>query len=136
MEKEIQELVQMAKVAAEKAYAPYSKFKIGAALLTSSGKMYSGCNVENASYGLSICAEQVAIVKAVSSGEIKFKIMVIFTDTADLTPPCGACRQVVAEFNPRIEMILVNKKGEMKALNMDKLLVEPFGLNRGRSLKY
>lgn len=132
MEKEIQELVQMAKLAADKAYAPYSKFKVGAALLTASGKIYSGCNVENASYGLSICAEQVAVVKAVSSGEIKFKIMVIFADTEDLTSPCGACRQVVAEFNPRIEIILVNKKGEMKALNMDKLLVEPFGLKKDK----
>lgn len=130
MEKEIQELVHMAKLAADKAYAPYSKFKVGAALLASSGKMYSGCNVENASYGLSICAEQVAVVKAVSSGEIKFKILVIFTDTEELTPPCGACRQVVAEFNPRTEIILVNKRGEMKALNMDKLLAEPFGLKK------
>ncbi len=133
MEKEIQELVQMAKLAADKAYAPYSKFKVGAAVLTASGKIYSGCNVENASYGLSICAEQVAVVKAVSSGEIKLKIMVIFTDTEALTPPCGACRQVVAEFNPRLEIILVNKKGAMKALNMDKLLVEPFQLKKDKS---
>jgi cytidine deaminase len=130
MEKEIQELVQAAKIAAVKAYAPYSKFKVGAALLTATGKIFSGCNVENAAYGLSICAEQVAVVKAVSNGDTKFKIMVIFTETEDLTPPCGACRQVVAEFNPRMEIILVNKKGEMKALNMDKLLAEPFVLKK------
>ena len=132
MEKKIQELIQMAKQAADSAYAPYSKFKVGAALLTSSGITYSGCNVENASYGLSICAEQVAVVKAVSSGESKFKIMVIFTDTEDLTTPCGACRQVIAEFNPRMEIILVNNKGKMKALNMDKLLAEPFGLKKDK----
>jgi cytidine deaminase len=129
MEKEIQELVHMAKQAADKAYVPYSKFKVGAALLTSSGKMYSGCNVENASYGLSICAEQVAVVKAVSSGEIKFKIMVIFSDTEDLTPPCGACRQVVAEFNPALEIILVNNKEKRKSLTMKKLLNSPFKLS-------
>jgi len=132
VEKKIQELIQMAKQAADSAYAPYSKFKVGAALLTSSGITYSGCNVENASYGLSICAEQVAVVKAVSSGESKFKIMVIFTDTEDLTTPCGACRQVIAEFNPRMEIILVNNKGKMKALNMDKLLAEPFGLKKDK----
>ncbi len=130
MEKKIQELVQAAKAAADKAYAPYSKFKVGAALLTSTGQIFSGGNVENASYGLSICAEQVAVVKAVSSGETKFKIMVIFTPTDDLTPPCGACRQVLAEFNPNIEVILVNKKGEMKALNMNNLLAEPFRLKK------
>ncbi|MDD5258779.1 MAG: cytidine deaminase [bacterium] len=133
MEKEIQELVQAAKAAADKAYAPYSKFKVGAALLTSTGKIFSGGNVENASYGLSLCAEQVAVVKAVSSGEIKFKIMVIFTNTEDLTSPCGACRQVMAEFNPRMEVILVNKKGGMKALNMNTLLTEPFTLKKDRA---
>lgn len=130
MEKEIQELIQSAKTAADKAYAPYSKFKVGAALLTATGKIFSGCNVENSAYGLSICAEQVAVVKAVSSGEAKFKILVIFTPTEGLTPPCGACRQILAEFNPRIEVILVNKKGEMKALNMNKLLAEPFSLKK------
>jgi cytidine deaminase len=132
VEKEIQELVQAAKTAADKAYAPYSKFKVGAALLTAAGKVFAGCNVENASYGLSICAEQVAIVKAVSSGETNFKIMVIFTATEELTTPCGACRQVIAEFNPRMEVILVNKKGEMKALNMNKLLAEPFSLKKDK----
>jgi len=132
VEKEIQELVQLAKAAADKAYAPYSKFKVGAALLTANGKVFSGSNVENAAYGLSICAEQVAIVKAVSSGETNFKIMVIFSPTEDLTPPCGACRQVIAEFNPRMEVILVNKKGEMKALNMNKLLAEPFTLKKDK----
>ncbi|MDD5755645.1 MAG: cytidine deaminase, partial [bacterium] len=96
-------------------------------------KIFSGGNVENASYGLSLCAEQVAVVKAVSSGEIKFKIMVIFTNTEDLTSPCGACRQVMAEFNPRMEVILVNKKGGMKALNMNTLLTEPFTLKKDRA---
>jgi cytidine deaminase len=132
VEKKIQELVQSAKAAADKAYAPYSKFKVGAALLTSNDKIFSGCNVENASYGLSICAEQVAVVKAVSSGETNFKIMVIFSATDNLTSPCGACRQVVSEFNPRLEVILVNEKGEMKALNMNKLLAEPFSLKKDK----
>lgn len=129
MEKEIQELVQMAKLAADKAYAPYSKFKVGVALLTSNDKIFSGCNVENASYGLSICAEQVAIVKAVSSGVTKFKLMVIYTDTDKLTPPCGACRQVIAEFNPGLEIILINKKGKRKTFFLKNLLNNPFKLS-------
>ncbi len=130
MGKYLQELAQIAKLAADKAYAPYSKFKVGSALLTTSGKIYSGCNVENASYGLSICAEQVAVAQAVSSGEVKFKIMVIFADREDFPTPCGACRQVIAEFNPRLKIILVNKKGKMKALNMNKLLTKPFGIKK------
>ncbi len=129
MEKEIQELVQSAKTAMEKAYAPYSKFKVGAALLTSNGKIFSGCNVENSAYGLSICAEQVAVVKAVSSGETKFKILVIFTPTEGLTSPCGACRQVIAEFNPALKIILINNKGKRKILTMNKLLSSPFKLS-------
>ena len=130
MEKEIQELIQQARLAGEKAYAPYSKFKVGAALLTGSGKIFSGGNIENASYGLSICAERVAVFKAVSGGEVKLKLMVIYADTEELTAPCGACRQVLAEFNPKLEIILVNKKGEMKAFNLEKLLPEPFGLKK------
>ncbi len=130
MEKEIQELILQARNAREKAYAPYSKFKVGAALLTGTGKIYNGGNVENSSYGLSICAERVAILKAVSAGELKLKLMVIYTDTEELTSPCGACRQVLSEFNPKLEVILVNKKGEMKALNLEKLLPEPFGFKK------
>jgi len=134
MEKEIQELIQAAKSALEKAYAPYSKFKVGAALLSGSGKIYTGANVENSSYGLSICAERVAVFKAVTAGDAKLKLMILYTDTDELVPPCGACRQVIAEFNPKLEVILVNNKGEMKALNMDRLLADPFILKDRKSL--
>jgi cytidine deaminase len=133
MEKEIQELIIAAKSAWEKAYAPYSKFKVGATLLAGSGKIYSGANVENSSYSLSICAERVAIFKAVTAGETKFKLMIIYTDTEELVPPCGACRQVIAEFNTKLEVILVNNKGEMKAVNMDRLLADPFILKDRKS---
>ena len=100
----IEELKKKAKEASEKAYAPYSNFKVGCALLTKSGNVYSGCNVENASYGLTTCAERNAIAVAVSSeGNIEIEQLVVYTPTPEATPPCGACRQVIHEFgNPEI----------------------------------
>jgi cytidine deaminase len=92
-----QQLLAAARRAQKRAYAPYSKFPVGAALLTASGKVYTGCNVENASYGLTICAERVAITKAVSEGEKKFRAIAIVAPSRYLSP-CGACRQVLAEF--------------------------------------
>ena len=99
------ELKELAKKAASKAYAPYSKFKVGSALLTKSGNVYTGCNVENASYGLTICAERNAIASAVNAeGEIEIDTIVVYTPTEKPTPPCGACRQVIHEFgNPKIK---------------------------------
>lgn len=96
----LEKLKEEAKRAASNAYAPYSQFQVGCALMTSTGNIYTGCNVENASYGLTICAERNAIAKAVSSeGKIEIVHIVIYTPTQEATPPCGACRQVISEFS-------------------------------------
>lgn len=124
--KNIDKLIQAAKQASNFVYAPYSKFKVGAALLTKSGKIYSGANVENASYGLTVCAERVALFKAVSEGEKNFKALAIYTKTKDFTLPCGACRQVLAEFNPNLPIIIVNATGKTKKFSLAKLLPYPF----------
>lgn len=95
----LEELKVKAKEAAQNAYAPYSKFKVGCALITTSGNVYSGCNVENASYGLTTCAERNAIASAVAAeGEIEIELLTVYTPTATATPPCGTCRQVIYEF--------------------------------------
>jgi len=99
-DKNFQKLFNSARRAIEKAYAPYSKAKVGAALLTSDGKVYSGCNVENASYGATICAERTAILKAVSEGRKKIKAILVVTNQKEIWPPCGMCLQVMAEFCP------------------------------------
>ena len=109
----IQELINKAKEAKKYAYDPYSKFEVGAALETESGKIYTGCNVENSSFGLSMCAERVAIFKAVSDGETKFKRIAIVADTKDPVSPCGACRQVMSEFGD-FEVILSNENGRIE----------------------
>jgi cytidine deaminase len=113
-------LVRAARAAAARAYAPYSKFKVGAAVLTASGRIFSGCNVENSSYGLTICAERVAIFKAVSAGDRDIKAVAIFAPISQskivnpkseipmLTPPCGACLQVLSEFSENPEIVLSN----------------------------
>lgn len=100
----LEKLKAAAKTAAGKAYAPYSKFKVGAAVLAESGKIYSGCNVENASYGLCNCAERTAIFSAVAAGERKLECVVVYTPTKTATAPCGACRQVIYEFGPKIRV--------------------------------
>ena len=98
-----------------KAYIPYSKFPVGAALVTKEGKIYTGCNIENASYGLCNCAERTAIFKAVSEGERDFSYLVITGETDGPISPCGACRQVIAEFcNPKMPVLLTNVKGDEK----------------------
>lgn len=118
-------LIKEAKRARERAYAPYSSFKVGAALLASSGRIYTGCNIENASYGLSNCAERTAIFKAVSEGETAFAAMAVIADTKRPTAPCGACRQVIEEFKiPRI--ILANVKGDRLDLSLEDLLPYSF----------
>src|ERR1700754_600835 len=93
------------------AHAPYSNFKVGAALEDDSGRIHTGCNVENATYGLTVCAERVAVWKAISEGARKFRRIAIAADTDKLTPPCGACRQILWEFCGEIEITLVNLKG-------------------------
>ncbi len=120
-----EKLIEMAKRARENAYAPYSNFKVGAALLTEDGEIFTGANVENASYGLSICAERVAVFKAVSEGKRKFKAIAVVADTEKPTPPCGACRQVLAEFGD-IEVIMANLKGDVKVMKLSELLPEAF----------
>lgn len=124
-----QELINAAKEASKKAYAPYSNFHVGAALLTASGKIFQGCNVENASFGATNCAERTAIFSAVVNGEREFKKLVIFVDRKEFTPPCGICRQVISEFSHDIEILLVNNKDEIKRTNIKELLPLSFELN-------
>lgn len=127
----MKDLIEIAKNASKNAYAPYSGFKVGAALLTKEGKIFSGCNVENASYGLTMCAERVAIFKAVSEGYHNFKKMVIFVDSDILFTPCGACRQVIAEFSQDIEITIVSKNKTLTT-NIRELLPYTFELKKDR----
>jgi len=102
---QLKKLKVAAKAAANRAYAPYSKFRVGAAVLTATGKIFAGCNVENASYGLCNCAERTAIFTAVAAGERKFKCVAVYTPTPTATAPCGACRQVIYEFGSTIRVV-------------------------------
>ncbi len=119
-------LVEAAKAARENAHAPYSNFRVGAALRASSGRIYTGCNVENATYGLTVCAERVAIFKAISEGERGFDAIAVVTDTESLTPPCGACRQLIWEFCGDAEVTLANLKGKTETTRMATLFPRPF----------
>lgn len=123
---EYQELIKLARQAREKAYAPYSKFRVGAVLLADDGRVFTGCNVENASYGLSICAERNAIAKAVSEGARRFAALAVIGDTDSFCRPCGACRQVIAEFGPDIMVIMANDQGEFEARPIRELLPADF----------
>lgn len=123
------ELINAAIEASKKAYAPYSNFHVGAALLTKSGKIFQGCNVENASFGATNCAERTAIFSAVVNGETKFEKLVIYVDRKEFTPPCGICRQVISEFSHDIEILLANNCGEVKRTNIRELLPLSFELN-------
>jgi len=119
-------LITAAKHARENAHARFSNFKVGAALRTSSGKIFGGCNVENATYGLTICAERVAIFKAISEGERRFDAIAVVTDTDALTPPCGACRQLIWEFCGDVPVVLSNLKGKTETIPMRVLFPKPF----------
>ena len=119
-------LVAAARAAREHAVADFSHFKVGAALETDSGEIITGCNIENASYGLTICAERVAIFKALSEGKRAFKRIVVVADTADPTPPCGACRQIIWEFCGDVEVTIANLTTVTKTLQMKDLLPLPF----------
>lgn len=119
-------MIQMAQAVRELAYAPYSNFKVGAALLGKSGKIYQGCNIENMSYGLTICAERVAAVKAISEGERNFKKIAIVADTNKPCPPCGMCRQFLYEFSPDMEIIMANLEGEILKVALKELLPNAF----------
>ena len=123
---EEEKLIAAARQAREFAHAPYSRFRVGAAVRTKTGRIFSGCNIENASYGLTLCAERAAIFKAVSEGEREFDSIVVVADTEQLTPPCGACRQIIWEFCGDIPVILANLKGTIERERAGKLLPRPF----------
>lgn len=122
------ELIEISKKAQEFAYVPYSKFKVGAALLCRDGSVYTGCNIENATYGATNCAERTAVFKAVSEGHREFTAIAITSSGGGLTFPCGICRQVLAEFSPEIKIILKDKNGEISAFSIDELLPHSFSL--------
>lgn len=119
-------LAKKAETAKKNSFSPYSKFRVGAALLTSSGRIYTGCNIENSSFSLTICAERVALFKAVSEGENKFKAMAIASDSEQLISPCGACRQVMFDLAPDIDVILTSSKGQTSIIKSSSLLPKPF----------
>ncbi len=120
------ELIQKAKRARLKAYAPYSNLKVGTALLTKSGRVYTGANVENASYGLTICAERVAVFKAINQSDKDFVKMVVVADKNSSITPCGACRQVLLEFVEDMEIICTNLQGKIERYSLKKLLPDAF----------
>lgn len=118
-------LIEQAKKAMAQAYAPYSKFHVGAALLTKSGKLYLGCNIENASYGGCICAERVAFVKAISEGELSFDAIAVVGSNGDFTYPCGICRQFMSEFGLGLR-IIVEQENNIQEYNLNDLLPKAF----------
>ena len=124
--KEYDALIAAAGRARENAHAPYSNFRVGAALRAKSGRIYGGSNVESATYGLTCCAERVAIFKAVSEGEHGFEAIAVVTDSETLTPPCGACRQIIWEFCGDVPVVLANLRGQIELERSEKLLPRPF----------
>jgi cytidine deaminase len=126
LNKSFQKLINKAEEARLNAYAPYSKFTVGSAVMTKEGAIFTGCNIENASLGLSICAERVAIYKAVSSGYKSFKALAIIGDTEEPCTPCGACRQVMLEFSPDMEVIMTNLNQKIKITKAKELLPDIF----------
>jgi cytidine deaminase len=126
MEVTDESLIQAAADVRQNAYAPFSNFKVGAALETEDGEVIVGCNVESASYGLTVCAERVAIWKAISLGKRKIKHIAVVADTEELTPPCGVCRQIIWEFGGDIPVILSNLMGKTETVQMKELLPRAF----------
>jgi cytidine deaminase len=120
------ELIAAAQAVRLKAHAPYSNFKVGCAIEDEDGRVFTGCNVENASYGLSLCAERVAVFKAVSEGAGKLKRVAVVADTDSLTPPCGACRQILWEFCGDAELTLANLAGKTETMTVKQILPRPF----------
>jgi cytidine deaminase len=121
-----EELVAAAKSARENSYAPFSDFRVGAAIEMEDGEIIAGCNVESASYGLTVCAERVAIWKAISEGKHKIKHLAVVADTEELTPPCGVCRQIIWEFGGNVPVILANLNGKRETVEMKDLLPRAF----------
>lgn len=134
MNDSITRLINEAVSARSRAYAPYSRFRVGAAVAASGGNIYTGCNVENASYGLTCCAERVALFKAVSEGESEFTGIAVVSDSEDFCSPCGACRQVMAEFGGDIKVYMCNNRGEYKVKSVADLLPGSFNLDGDKKL--
>lgn len=124
----VNKLIALAREAQQRAYAPYSKFRVGAALLTADGQVITGCNVENSAYGLCNCAERTAIFKAVSEGQRDFRAIAIVGDSDAPCTPCGACRQVMVEFAPGMQVIMANPQGEFEVITAAELLPKFFKL--------
>lgn len=125
-EKDLDRLVAAAREVAQRAYAPGSNFHVGAALQSEDGQIFVGCNVENASFGLTVCAERNAVARAVADGVRSFVRCVVYTPLAEPGLPCGACRQVLAEFGPAMEIVLVGPSGAMRSMNLAEILPQPF----------
>jgi cytidine deaminase len=122
----IEQLIEAARAARERAHAPFSKFRVGAAIEDDDGRTYSGCNVESASYGLTMCAERVAVFRAISEGASKLVRIAVIADTEEFTLPCGACRQILWEFLGDAELILANLSGAMERLRISQIFPRPF----------
>ena len=122
-------LIAAALAARDHAFAPFSKFQVGAALEDTAGRVHTGCNVENATYGLTVCAERVAVWKAISEGVRQFRRIAIAADTDTLTPPCGACRQILWEFCGDIEIVLANPRGKTETYRLKELFPKPFDVS-------
>lgn len=125
-ESDNQLLIETAMAARLRSVAPFSNFLVGAALQTAAGKVFTGCNLESASYGLTVCAERVAIWKALSEGERDFTHLVVVADTEALTPPCGTCRQIIWEFAKHATIVLANLRGDHEELSIKELLPRAF----------
>ena len=125
-EDNLPELIEIAKRARLRSVAPFSSFLVGAAVRTKEGKVYTGCNVESASYGLTVCAERVAIWKALSEGERDFTELAVVADTESLTPPCGTCRQIIWEFCKQATIVLANLRGDNQIVSIAELLPRAF----------
>jgi cytidine deaminase len=123
------ELLTAALAARVHAVAPFSKFQVGAAIQDAAGRIHTGCNVENATYGLTVCAERVAVFKALSEGVRQFRRVAVAADTEVLTPPCGACRQILWEFCGDIEIALVNPRGKTETYRLRELFPKPFDVS-------
>ena len=123
----VQRMREAARLAAESAYCPYSNFPVGAAVLTVGGQVFSGCNVENASYGLSLCAERNAVAQAVAAGHREIAAVAVYTPTERFTTPCGACRQFISEFGPEAQIFSFNKGPGVFQTTVDQLLPDAFG---------
>jgi cytidine deaminase len=121
-----EQLIETATAARVQSVAPFSNFKVGAALQTKAGKVFTGCNIESASYGLTVCAERVAIWKALSEGERDFTDLVVIADTETLTPPCGTCRQIIWEFAKNAKIVLANLRGQREEVHIIDLLPRAF----------